>query len=74
MIPFESILIILANGLMSAIIIGLFLILAIYIAGRMLWKKIKHEMLSWIKLIRKEIAIDSTTSRTDEIRRKYSGF
>ena len=74
MISIESILIIFANGLLSAVIIGLFLIVAIYIAGLMIFKKIKKEMLGWIKEIRKEIMRDGAISRTDEIRRKYGGW
>jgi len=74
MIPFESILIILLNGLVQAIVLVLFAVIAIVIAFRIIWKKIKKEMLGWIKLIRKEIAMDSAISRTDEIRRKYSGW
>jgi len=71
MISIESILIILANGLLTAIVIGAFMVLAIYIAGLMIFRKIRRELFGWIKEIRKDIAMGSTMSRTEETRRKY---
>ena len=74
MIPFESILIILANGLLTAIVIGAFMVLAIYIAGLMIFRKIKKEIMGWVREIRKDIDMGNTMDRTDNIKRKYSGF